>query len=77
MRYAALFILTLALSVTSWAQWSSNPAVNLPIADNNNGSDQVQPKIVTYSKDGAYKLVRFESAEPTTAWLFGFLSGPE
>ncbi len=54
MRHAAVLLLTLALSATTWAQWSSNPAVNLPIADNTNGSDQVQPKIVAYGKAGMY-----------------------
>jgi len=54
LRCAATFILTLTLSVATWAQWSSNPALNLPLADNNNGSDQVQPKLVPFAKAGLY-----------------------
>src|SRR5581483_4368645 len=39
---------------TAWGQWSSNPYLNLPLADNNNGSDQVQPKIVPFANNGGY-----------------------
>ena len=37
-------VLTLAAAQGAWAQWSSDPAVNLPLADTS-GADQVQPKL--------------------------------
>jgi hypothetical protein len=48
----ALICLTFAQA--AWGQWSSNPYLNLPLADNNNGSDQVQPKLVPFSNLGGY-----------------------
>jgi len=53
-RSAAIALLTLVFSATAFAQWSSNPAVNLPLADDANGSDQVQPKIVPLQNNGWY-----------------------
>lgn len=50
--FAILMCLTFA--PTAWGQWSSNPYLNLPLADNNNGSDQVQPKIVPFANNGGY-----------------------
>ncbi|HEX8814669.1 MAG TPA: hypothetical protein VF753_04135 [Terriglobales bacterium] len=38
-------LVCLAAAPAVWAQWSSNPDVNLPLADKANGSDQVQPKV--------------------------------
>lgn len=54
LRYAATFVLTFILTLSSWAQWSSDPAQNLALADNNNGSDQVQPKLVPFGNQGLY-----------------------
>src|SRR5579872_120919 len=53
-RYAAAAVLFLTLSSPMWAQWSSDPSKNLPLADNNNGSDQVQPKVVRFGAYGGY-----------------------
>lgn len=50
----ATAILLLACSLTAFAQWSSNPSLNLALADNNNGSDQVQPKVVPLKNRGWY-----------------------
>jgi len=38
-----MFALTVASS--AWGQWSSDPSKNLALADNNDGADQVQPKV--------------------------------
>lgn len=54
--FARLFalIVTTVLAIPAFAQWSSNPAVNLPLADDANGSDQVQPKLVPIQNQGWY-----------------------
>ena len=49
---AALICLTFAQA--AWGQWSWNPYLNLPLADNSNGSDQVQPKLVPFGNLGGY-----------------------
>jgi hypothetical protein len=54
LRSALTFLLALAFSATAFAQWSSNPAVNLALADDANGSDQVQPKLVPLQNNGWY-----------------------
>jgi hypothetical protein len=54
LRLAATALLTLAFSAAAFAQWSSDPAVNLPLADDANGSDQVQPKLVPLQNNGWY-----------------------
>jgi hypothetical protein len=69
-RYASILFLTLTLTVSAWAQWSSNPAVNLPLADNNNGSDQVQPKLVPFGKTGGY--VSWFDANPDSPPPIGY-----
>ncbi len=46
--------LNLILVGSSWAQWSSDPSKNLPLADNANGSDQVQPKVKPLPGKGWY-----------------------
>lgn len=61
---AATAVLALVFSATAFAQWSSDPAVNLALADNNNGSDQVQPKLVPLQKKGWY--VSWFDANPST-----------
>lgn len=54
LRYTAAIVLILTFALPTWAQWSSDPSQNLPLADNNNGSDQVQPKVVTFGAYGGY-----------------------
>jgi hypothetical protein len=51
---ALIFALILGLIAPAFAQWSSNPAVNLALADDANGSDQVQPKLVPIQNQGWY-----------------------
>lgn len=55
-RFAVVTVLIMffTLAHTAVAQWSSNPAVNLPLADNNNGSDEVQPKLIPIQNKGWY-----------------------
>jgi hypothetical protein len=67
---ACALLLTTVLSATGWAQWSSNPAVNLALADNNNGSDQVQPKLVPYQDKGWY--VSWFDSNPATPPPVGY-----
>ena len=69
-RYATAFVLALILGVPAWAQWSSNPLQNLALADNANGSDQVQPKIVPFGKAGGY--VSWFDANPQTPPPIGY-----
>lgn len=45
-------LLALIIAPVSHAQWSSDPAVNLPVADN--AGDQVQPKVAPTSDGGCY-----------------------
>jgi len=70
LRYAATFILTLTLTVTTWAQWSPDPSQNLALADNNNGSDQVQPKLVPFATSGGY--VSWFDANPQSPPPIGY-----
>src|SRR5579863_8811765 len=66
----AVLILTFAFASSAWAQWSSNPAINLPLADNNNGSDQVQPKLAPLSSSGGY--VSWFDANPDSPPPIGY-----
>ena len=66
--FAALICFTFA--PTAWGQWSSNPYLNLPLADNNNGSDQVQPKIVPFANKGGY--VSWFDANPNSPPPVGY-----
>jgi hypothetical protein len=50
---AVAFFSCLTLTSTAWGQWSSDPSVNLPIADKVN-NDQVQPKIKPLQGKGWY-----------------------
>lgn len=65
---AALMCVT--FSQAAWGQWSSNPAVNLALADNSNGSDQVQPKLVAFGSYGGY--VSWFDANPATPPPIGY-----
>ena len=51
---AATTLLTIVFTASACAQWSSDPMVNLALADNANGSDQVQPKLVPLQHGGWY-----------------------
>ena len=53
-RVLATALLTIACVSSAWAQWSSDPMVNLALAANPNGSDQVQPKLVPLKQIGWY-----------------------
>src|SRR5579859_2679247 len=55
---------------TARCQWSSNPAVNLALADKNNGSDQVQPKLVPIQNSGWY--VSWLDSNPSTPPPVGY-----
>src|SRR6516165_12266008 len=45
-RFCSALLLCLLLCTAAFAQWSADPAANLPIADKGSGNDQVQPKLV-------------------------------
>lgn len=51
---AASTLVAIAFSSCAWAQWSSDPMVNLALAANPNGSDQVQPKLLPLEQYGWY-----------------------
>jgi hypothetical protein len=70
LRYAATVVITLILTATSFAQWSSDPSLNLALADNNNGSDQVQPKLVWHGQSGGY--VSWFDANPSSPKPVGY-----
>ena len=53
-RYVVRLGLVLTLTTAAWAQWSSDPAKNLPLANKKNGNDQVQPKVLPLSNNGWY-----------------------
>ncbi|HEV2396920.1 MAG TPA: hypothetical protein VGS27_08265 [Candidatus Sulfotelmatobacter sp.] len=54
LRSAAVGLFALAFSAAAFGQWSSDPSVNLALANNPNGSDQVQPKLVPTKNYGWY-----------------------
>jgi hypothetical protein len=51
-RFCILLIAGIALTSTAWAQWPSNPALNLDLADG--VGDQVQPKLLPLSNGNWY-----------------------
>jgi hypothetical protein len=53
-RISVAALLTIAFASCAWAQWSSDPMVNLALAANPNGSDQVQPKLLPLKQIGWY-----------------------
>ncbi len=72
-RLASLICLTLmclALTPSAWGQFSSDPSLNLALADNNNGSDQVQPKLAPFGIYGGY--VSWFDANPATPPPVGY-----
>lgn len=70
LRVVAAIVLSLSLSAAAFAQWSANPAINLALADNNNGSDQVQPKLIPFETEGWY--VSWFDANPATKPPVGY-----
>lgn len=70
LRVVFVAVLTLVFSGAALAQWSSNPAVNLPLADDNNGSDQVQPKLEPLANKGWY--VSWFDSNPATNRPIGY-----
>jgi len=65
---ALVFILTFAAS--AFAQWSSDPTKNLPLADRGNGNDQVQPKVRPLPNNGWY--VSWFDANPNSPPPIGY-----
>jgi len=61
-RYSIFLVISFSLTACAWAQWSSDPSKNLALADNNNGSDQVQPKVKPLPRGGWY--VSWFDADP-------------
>ena len=64
------FVLCLTITPSVWAQWSSDPFKNLPLADNPNGSDQVQPKVRPLPNNQWY--VSWFDADPSTPKPVGY-----
>ena len=57
-RFCILLTAGIALSSTAWAQWPSDPALNLDLADGI--GDQVQPKLLP-SHNGGWYLSWFDN----------------
>jgi hypothetical protein len=55
-------MLSFFLGSNAWAQWSSDPAKNLALANNPDGADQVQPKVKPLAHGGWY--VSWFDADP-------------
>jgi hypothetical protein len=66
--FTLMFLLMLASS--GWAQWSSDPSKNLALADNNDGADQVQPKVKPLPSGGWY--VSWFDADPKSPPPVGY-----
>jgi hypothetical protein len=69
-RASVIALLTMVCASSAWAQWSSDPMVNLALAANPNGSDQVQPKLVPLKQNGWY--VSWFDANPATPHPVGY-----
>lgn len=67
---AAVFLFCLTFASLAWGQWSSDPAVNLPIADKTSGNDQVQPKLKPLPNGGWY--ISWFDSDPTTPPRVGY-----
>jgi hypothetical protein len=57
---ASLLAVLTALAAPAFAQWSSDPAANLVLADRSN--EQVQPKLVA-TADGGFYVSWFDNAD--------------
>ena len=69
-RYAIVLAFGLILVSAAWAQWSTDPAKNLALADKGNGNDQVQPKVRPLSNNGWY--VSWFDADPNSPPPVGY-----
>ncbi len=63
-------IVCFTVAQAAWGQWSADPSLNLALADNNNGSDQVQPKLLPLPNGGWY--VSWFDANPATSQPVGY-----
>jgi hypothetical protein len=72
MRFGCVVVFLFCLTLTSaaWGQWSSDPAVNLPIADKTQGNDQVQPKLKPLRNGGWY--ISWFDSDPTSPPKVGY-----
>ena len=64
-----VLIMCLTMARAAWGQWSSDPAVNLPVADKVN-NDQVQPKVKPLSNNQWY--VSWFDADPNSPPPLGY-----
>jgi hypothetical protein len=69
-RVLAAALFAIAYSSSAWAQSSSDPMVNLALAANPNGSDQVQPKLLPLKQNGWY--VSWFDSNPATPHPQGY-----
>jgi hypothetical protein len=69
-RYGFVVMLSLVLASNAWAQWSSDPSKNLPLADKSAGADQVQPKVKPLPHHGWY--VSWFDADPNSPPPVGY-----
>jgi len=69
-RYGFVLMLSMILGANAWAQWSSDPSKNLALADNNDGADQVQPKVKPLPDHGWY--VSWFDADPNSPPPVGY-----
>jgi len=74
MKHVFRYVFALAFSVllgsNAWAQWSADPSKNLALADNNDGADQVQPKVRPLPDQGWY--VSWFDADPNSPPPVGY-----
>jgi hypothetical protein len=68
--FSVTFLFCFVLTTAAWAQWSSDPSANLPIADKGNGNDQVQPKLRALPGGGWY--VSWFDSDPTSPPPVGY-----
>lgn len=68
--HATAFFFCLTFASTAWSQWSSDPAINLPLADKGSGNDQVQPKLKPLPSGGWY--VSWFDSDPTSPPPVGY-----
>jgi hypothetical protein len=69
-RYISVLILALVLGSNAWAQWSPDPATNLPLANKSDGADQVQPKVKPLPDHGWF--VSWFDADPDSPPPIGY-----
>jgi hypothetical protein len=69
-RYAFVFVLSMVLGSSAWAQWSSDASKNLPLANASDGADQVQPKLKPLPRGGWF--VSWFDADPNSPPPLGY-----